>query len=290
MRLKCPSCEAQYEVPDTVIPLAGRDVQCSNCGETWFQERAPRIAAATAEPTGRAAGTRGAAISETPAGSASPPPTAPSVPDASLPQAPAPATDNAPSPSASEVPARRPLDPNVADVLREEAELEARARRNEMAGGLETQPELGLTMVPTPRSKPEGLAPITVADDRRASGVTAAPAADKGTPRRDRLPDIERINSSLRSAETPGPATRDNAQHPEAARRGTRWGFTLMLTLAAALAVVYAFAPQIAARVPQSDPWLTSYVSAVDTGRIWLDAQAQQAMAWLDELVAPDGE
>ena len=37
MRLTCPNCGAQYEVPDDVIPLAGRDVQCSNCGDTWFQ-------------------------------------------------------------------------------------------------------------------------------------------------------------------------------------------------------------------------------------------------------------
>ncbi len=26
----------QYEVPDEVIPVSGRDVQCSNCGDTWF--------------------------------------------------------------------------------------------------------------------------------------------------------------------------------------------------------------------------------------------------------------
>ncbi len=37
MRLTCPNCDAQYEVPDEVIPTAGRDVQCSNCGKTWFQ-------------------------------------------------------------------------------------------------------------------------------------------------------------------------------------------------------------------------------------------------------------
>ena len=37
MRLTCPNCGAQYEVPDEVIPDDGRDVQCSNCGDTWFQ-------------------------------------------------------------------------------------------------------------------------------------------------------------------------------------------------------------------------------------------------------------
>ncbi len=38
MRLICPNCDAQYEVDAGMIPASGRDVQCSNCGRTWFQE------------------------------------------------------------------------------------------------------------------------------------------------------------------------------------------------------------------------------------------------------------
>ena len=38
MRLICPNCDAQYEVDAAMIPASGRDVQCSNCGRTWFQE------------------------------------------------------------------------------------------------------------------------------------------------------------------------------------------------------------------------------------------------------------
>ncbi|NNF70859.1 MAG: hypothetical protein HKN02_01540 [Rhodobacteraceae bacterium] len=37
MRLTCPNCDAQYEVDASLIPETGRDVQCSNCGKTWFQ-------------------------------------------------------------------------------------------------------------------------------------------------------------------------------------------------------------------------------------------------------------
>ncbi len=40
MRLVCPNCAAQYEVDDSAIPPAGRDVQCANCGDTWFQHPA----------------------------------------------------------------------------------------------------------------------------------------------------------------------------------------------------------------------------------------------------------
>lgn len=37
MRLICPNCSAQYEIDATMIPDEGRDVQCSNCGHTWFE-------------------------------------------------------------------------------------------------------------------------------------------------------------------------------------------------------------------------------------------------------------
>ncbi|MEM0949924.1 MAG: zinc-ribbon domain-containing protein [Pseudomonadota bacterium] len=37
MRLICPNCDAQYEIDAAMIPASGRDVQCSNCGKTWFQ-------------------------------------------------------------------------------------------------------------------------------------------------------------------------------------------------------------------------------------------------------------
>ncbi len=39
MRLICPSCDAQYDIGDDVIPEGGRDVQCSSCAHTWFQDK-----------------------------------------------------------------------------------------------------------------------------------------------------------------------------------------------------------------------------------------------------------
>ena len=41
MRLTCPNCSAQYEVPVEAIPPAGRDVQCSACQHTWFESGPP---------------------------------------------------------------------------------------------------------------------------------------------------------------------------------------------------------------------------------------------------------
>lgn len=39
MRLVCPSCAAQYEIPDEAVPEEGREVQCGTCSTSWFQER-----------------------------------------------------------------------------------------------------------------------------------------------------------------------------------------------------------------------------------------------------------
>lgn len=38
MRLTCPRCAAQYQIPDAAIPAAGREVECSACGHVWHQE------------------------------------------------------------------------------------------------------------------------------------------------------------------------------------------------------------------------------------------------------------
>ncbi len=45
MRLICPNCGAQYEVPDDAIPAGGRDVQCSNCAHTWLELPGGSVAA-----------------------------------------------------------------------------------------------------------------------------------------------------------------------------------------------------------------------------------------------------
>ena len=89
MRLICPNCGAQYEVPTEVIPNEGRDVQCSACSNTWFQAHPDHDSASADEI-------------DTP----SVEPVAPPPPEPVQPQ-------------------RRELDPNISDVLREEAEFEA---------------------------------------------------------------------------------------------------------------------------------------------------------------------
>jgi len=55
MRLVCPNCDTQYEVDASMIPPSGRDVQCSNCGWTWFQDAQQREAPIEAQVVDEAA-------------------------------------------------------------------------------------------------------------------------------------------------------------------------------------------------------------------------------------------
>lgn len=285
MRLTCPNCGAQYEVPDEVIPSEGRDVQCSNCGDTWYQ----------AHPDHPLPDPHPASLDA---------PDDPGIPQDFEPEpdfAPEADPDAAPEPDWQDAdddvgeppyaendadaglthdPAPRSgLDPSVSDILREEAERETALRASE-AGALESQGELGLDA----GHDDESARRAREARDRmaRMRGEEPAPAvnpSDSGS-RRGLLPDIEDINSTLRGAGNPG-AT-ENALGPVAdipqkkKSSGFARGFTVVLIFAVILLLIYAKAPQIAETVPQADPMLSSYVALVDQARVWLDAQMGQ--------------
>ena len=244
MRLICPNCGAQYEVSADVIPDGGRDVQCSNCGHTWFEH--PDAPSAEAEEDSFV--------------DAAPPPPPPPPP---------------PAP-----PARTQLDPSIADILREEAAREEEARKAEAAAPLEEQPDLGLTDPPPP-PRPRKIDPVSEGRDRidRLQGRTPAATSPAGAgSRKELFPDIEEINSTLRSS-----ADRDilpplPAEEADAARRSGRRGFVTMLALIVLLGVIYAYADDIATALPALADPLSSYVALVDAARLWLDAQVQSLL------------
>ena len=39
MRLVCPNCKANYEIPRHAVTISGREVKCDSCGHSWFQTR-----------------------------------------------------------------------------------------------------------------------------------------------------------------------------------------------------------------------------------------------------------
>ena len=263
MRLTCPNCGAQYEVQEAVIPDAGRDVQCSNCGTTWFQHHPDHA------------------------------PPEPPEPDIEAEPSPEPDPEPAPEPEPTPTTQRR-LDPSVADILREEADRERAARAAEADGRIETQPDLGLT-----EPEPDEARRAREARDRMQRLRGNPPATNAGTPprgntdtdeidddaddddgidpgsRRNLFPDIEEINSSLSAShDTTGslaPAMSEDA--PPAPRRGGfRAGFRLAVVICVGALAVYLMAPKIVSLWPDAEAPLTQYVQAVDDGRATLSA------------------
>lgn len=284
MRLICPNCDAQYEVPDDVMPPEGRDVQCSNCGNTWYQGHPDEVTAAEAVADMEPQEDEEFVSFDTP----EPEPVVEEEDDDDARDT----FEESPAPKPSEdrpMPTRRELDPAVADVLRAEAELEEQARRNEM-GSMESQPELGLSegsddADKRAREARERMARMRGEAPAVASETTqdASTSADLGS-RRSLLPDIEEINSTLRSNSDRSP-TNDpgqTAQIEVQEQRSSRRGFVFAVALVSVLALAYSFAPQIANAVPQLESAMTTYVIMIDTWRDWLDAQVTNMLSWLD--------
>ncbi|KIC16651.1 zinc-ribbon domain-containing protein [Leisingera sp. ANG-DT] len=332
MRLTCPNCAAQYEVPEDVIPPEGRDVQCSNCGQTWFQAAAGADAAEDAalenigieEAFARAAEAEAkekserelaakaeqdaepepepqpepepepeTGTSERPAQEADPeeaetaaePPQDSTEDDAAgQPGADEDISDEAPEPEpeqALQPPQRgRSLDPEMSDILREEAAREAELRAAE-SQSLETQPDLGLEEAAP--AEDEAARRSRQARDRMARMRGEDPrqiaAAESGS-RKELLPDIEEINSTLRSAGSAAPAPQADPEALPVPRKSSfARGFALSVIAALILLMIYDKAPLIAEKLPQADPVLSSYVDWVDQARLWLDNQVKSVTA-----------
>ena len=253
MRLVCPNCDAEYEVDAAAIPDAGRDVQCSNCGHAWFQ-LPPEVEAEMAAEE---------ALYD-----------APEAVTAALDEPEEP--EDTPEPVAAE-PLRRGIDESVLAVLREEAEREVEVRKAEMPV-VETQPELGLEPAEAGGAVARRLA--------RLKGVEPEVVV-KPQSRREMLPEIEEINSTLR-ASSEKRAGQPAVAETMAGRKGSgfRTGFSLMLLLGVVLLVVYVMAPKLALQFPAASNALTQYVAAVDGVRTQFDGLLKTAIAFLHGLTS----
>lgn len=267
MRLVCPNCGAQYEVPIDVIPHDGRDVQCSSCAHTWFQhhpDNDPGLALDLGQPMAED-------LSDEVAQDLAPPPTTPTP--------------------------RRAIDEDMADLFREEREFEARARESET---IETQTEFGLQppaedeeerrvrqarermarmrgqdAVPAPAPAPQ--APQSDPQPDKDTAQEVASAAAQGS-RRDLLPDVEELNQTLRSPQAPAhvPQTEEERDLMDPPRQsGFGKGFFLVVVLGGAALAIYLLHAQIAQHLPALAPALDSYVSAINDLRGQLDSQVQ---------------
>ena len=264
MRLICPNCDAEYEVDNAAIPDTGRDVQCSSCGHAWFQ-LPPEVELALEQED---------ELFGAPVGS---PPAPEPVPSAAEQDEPAPA-----------MPAqKRTVDENLMAILREEAEREAQARKAE-AAPIETQTEMGLA---TPPAKSGGLvgAARRIAQMKGIDPDAAPKPAPRPGSRRDMLPDIEEINSSLKGgdAAASGFPELEPASTPTSGS-GFRNGFALSLLVAAVGVAAYVMEPRISEQIPAAAGAMKAYVGVVDDARLWLDGIMRAATASLRDISAND--
>lgn len=309
MRITCPNCDAEYDVPREVIPDAGRDVQCSNCGQTWWQDHPDHKASADAEETelvidapepDRSATPEDTSENEAPASAAndgddllstiknmSETDAAQVSRDAAVDRAAAEvdalaqSTERARAETeakAAQAARAANLDPDVAQILQDEAAHEARARE---ADGLESQPDLGIGD-PEDRRESESrerLARLKGEGEPEAAIATAeGTRAKRRSTRSELLPDIDEINSTLRGA-APEPTVEEvQEQHTKAKRRGFGFGFTLILLIVLIAVLLYLFAPQLIRAVPALEGPVTSYVDMVDGARAWISQKMEAAI------------
>ena len=286
MRLVCPNCDAEYEVDAALIPDAGRDVQCSNCGHAWFQASPLQEAEAEEEQALFApAMPQPLDLDDEEEGGYDTPPPPP------LTTAPAPATRN--------------IDSSVLSVLREEADRESRARKAE-GNSLQMQDELGLAGRAPGIAGAAGAAmaapglvanpaPSPVADRiARMKGdaeIHSAPetAGGRGAPAKsEMLPEIDAINSTLRAKSerrTGEAAAVAESMAPDRAPGGFRRGFLLAMMLIILAAALYMLAPMLVQRVPALAGPLSAYVAAIDGLRGSVDGVMQGLIARMTGLI-----
>lgn len=264
MRLICPRCGAQYEIEDGLIPVAGREVECSSCGNIWFQ-----------------AGRMGAAgIPAVPATPAAEP-------------APDPAPEPAPAPALN-----RPLPRNVLDILRDEAAL---FRAGQDTDADPTRPARAAETAATAEApRATDTAPMAQAGAQARTAVTQANAdADADapdTPARATQP--APVGATVAAtgpaataiapgagAASPQPVPGSEApKAPEQRRKtGARTGFAVGLMLAGLVLAAYLLAPRMG-EGPAGDA-LRNLRDGLDHLRIWLSDATQDARGWLAGLM-----
>lgn len=198
-------------------------------------------------------------------------------------------TDDGPESKAER---RSGLDPDVASVLREEAERERQVRAS---GGLETQPDLGLSAGEDSTRAREtrermarlrGTAPSREEAERNAGAEMMAPS------RRNFLPEIDDIDPALqtgRESTTEDASARDGsatAVTEPGGAGGFRRGMRLAILLAILATAIYVYAPRIIAAAPSLSAPLTAYVEAVNAARIMLDEKVGALVETIKALTA----
>lgn len=190
----------------------------------------------------------------------------------------------APSPAAA-------LASEAADILREEAEREVSARRG-VAPSLEHQGDLALEASEPSSVQKERLARMR-GEVAPAPGI---PRPEAATPfatgsRRELLPDIEEIKSSLRPGEAADGSEPSLPLHEVKAlrKRGFRTGFGAVVAASVLLVAGYAYAPQLSRAFPAFEPAIIGYVEIANSARDGIDGLLARSVDSLNGVSGPGG-
>ncbi len=263
MRLICPKCDAQYNVADDAIPKGGRDVQCSTCGHTWFQTEMSRVLSRpVSRVLSRPIPTAVKSEAREPVAATSRDVGANVVPH------------HYKEKSQTHQPKHRPVDPNIANILREEAAREHKNVPGPYKAAETKRPErkqADPVKIEATRARIAEMANLEMGNrgdsrpSKAAAAAAAGAAAGVATANPRSVPGINEINAVLREREQNAGAEITEAERVEAMRRqGFRRGFFLVLGLFAVIVTPYVLAGQIIENIPQSRETMTQYVAIMD--------------------------
>ncbi len=271
MRLVCPNCKAEYNVADDAFSDGARDVQCSNCQHTWFQTPASRM---ISREVSRVLSTPLPSVVKTQSR------------DVSAYDSPQAGNSRAEGPLHKPVgdgPRHRPVDPNVANILREEAELTRgvadysadapapASSREVTAEEIEETRQRIARMTAEEGGTPTGMSPAA------AAAAHAAAHADPHS-----IPELTEINAALRARQEAqdGSGLTELEMKEARDRRGFRRGFFTVLLLVALIISPYIFADEVVEAMPELSGYMATYVLVIDQMRDLLRA-AVDAIAGL---------
>ncbi len=304
IRLICPNCDTNYQVPDETIPDAGRDVQCSNCGLTWFFDPVvasalePETLAVLAEPKEVQAertrqafsklqlsqGTEKEAASSSGNAPQNPKPKAqsPGVLDAEIlsgslassapPQKPG-NPQKAELQRKSEPPVGDALPPNkpylsdtAAEVLRQEA---AREKAQRIAAGAAERSKEAPSLPTEPHTKEASSAIATPPQEHKKPPAPSVDAVTYGDP-------SSAAQSQERDAYESHQAASEQEITAQEENDGFYRGFGLSVLIAACATLLYLQAGNIAEGAPVLEPSLEIYTQNVDAARSWLERRVSE--------------
>ena len=158
------------------------------------------------------------------------------------------------------------------------------ARKSDTGPGIETQTEMGLNAAPA-AAPAGGLAAAAVRRIARLKGGVDPEPPPIPKTRREMLPAIEEINSTLR-ATSDRHSDAENAVYdtmPDLSpkRSGFGRGFMMLVVLAIVVVALYLAAPMIGQRFPALAGPAQTYVTTVDAVRVWVDTEIKALITTL---------